>query len=206
MKIIFIGCALFLWLGWSAGCSGRAEIHRDFSLPADSLLQEGDIVFRRGQGLASRAVLFADTHSVYSHTGVVVRDGTEWKVVHIVPGEPDADGQRDRIKMEGLELFFMPQRALKGAVMRTDDPHRAVLAAHWAVALHGTGIRFDHDYNLDDTTRMYCTELIQKIFLCEGLDLTEGKRSRINVPGFRGDYILPTDIQHSPHLRLIWEF
>jgi len=207
MEIRLAAWGLLLLLGFNGCCSGNeGAVSRDFSFLTDSILQEGDLVFRRGQGLASRAVLAADNYSVYSHTGVVVRDETEWKVVHIVPGEPEFSGDRDRIKMEPLDVFFKPKRALKGAVMRVDNPEVAAFAAQRAVGLFDSGILFDHNYNLNDTTRMYCTELIQKIFLREGLDLTGGQRSRIKIPGFRGDYILPSDIQNSPHVRLIYEF
>ena len=206
MKKILTGWCLLAVLSLS-GCRtpSFSEAEKFPSFP-DSLLREGDLVFRRGEGLTSRAVLLADHHSVYSHTGIVVRGGTEWQVIHIVPGEPDQNGDRDRIKMESLDRFFAPERAVKGAVMRPYDSPTAALAARQAVRLLGKGILFDHTYNLDDTTRMYCTELIQRIFQMEGIDLTEGKRSRINFPGFRGDYILPGDIQRSPYLKMICEF
>ena len=207
MKKILIGYCLLVWMGWSACRSGNENLPlSDFSFLTDSVLREGDLVFRRGPGLISRAVLVADHYSVYSHTGIVVRDSGGWKVVHAVPGEPDFKGDRDRVKMDRLDVFFAPQRALKGAVMRVNDPEAGVVAAQQAIRLFHAEIPFDHNYNLDDTSRMYCTELIQKIFLREGIDLTAGKLSRINLPGFKGDYILPSDLQNSPYVKLIYEF
>ncbi|MDR0961247.1 MAG: hypothetical protein LBM62_01625, partial [Mediterranea sp.] len=57
-------------------------------LPTE-LFRSGDIAFRRGTGLASRAVLYAGENGVYSHTGILNRhaDGSWW-IIHAVPGEP----------------------------------------------------------------------------------------------------------------------
>ncbi len=213
-----------------AGCSGGEDASRDYT-SIEAVLREGDLVFRRGSGITSRAVLTADKGGTYSHTGIVVRmpdaqgqnDG-KWRVVHIVPGERDADGVKDLIKVEALESFFAPDRALEGAVMRVEDevcggstengvgdlcPAKrptAARAAQRALALAATGLKFDHKYDLSDTTKMYCTELIHHVFAREGVDITDGRRSAVNAPGFSGDYILPTDIQHNPRVRAIYRF
>ena len=193
-------------------CGARAEKVRDFTLIV-SVLQQGDIVFRRGTGMVSHAVLAADRGGAYSHTGIVVEEEGVLKIVHIVPGEADPDGVKDRIKAESPEMFFAPDRAVEGAVMRIQDEQGmenggevAARAARRALMLVSAGIAFDHDYDLEDTTRMYCTEFLQYVFEREGCDLTDGARSRISVPGFTGDYILPTDIQHSRHVKPIYRF
>ena len=79
-------------------------------LPADSLLREGDVVFRRGTGLISRAVLAADEDGQFSHIGIVVRNGNHWMVVHAVPGEPEFKGDSDRVKMEPIASFFCSEK------------------------------------------------------------------------------------------------
>jgi hypothetical protein len=190
-----------------AACGGgRDEEARDFaSIKAE--LQAGDIVFRRGTGMVSHAVLTADRGGAYSHTGIVVDDGGVLKIVHVVPGEPDANGVKDRIKAEAPELFFALDNAVEGAVMRIQNEEDiAERAARRALALVETGVAFDHDYDLQDTTRMYCTELLQFVFERERCDLTDGARSHISIPGFAGEYILPTDIQDSPRVRSIYRF
>lgn len=223
-------------LSLAVGCRDGKEARRDLA-SIEALLQEGDIVFRRGSGATSRAVLAADKGGVYSHIGIVVRlplgrtdardigdgeqatAGSDWRIVHIVPGEPDACDVRDRIKMERPEDFFAHDRAVEGAVMRVeaetkdeatgeDDAMDGIpaRAARRALKLAATELAFDHDYDLSDTTRMYCTELVHHVFMCEGLDLTAGKRSRLNAPVFSGDYIFPTDILRNSHLKTIYRF
>jgi hypothetical protein len=184
------------------GCQGRRGLpERDLS-ELEAGVREGDVVFRRGRGVMSRAVLTADRRGVYSHTGIVVRDSAGWRVVHAVPGEEGGD----RVKMEPLSVFFQPRRAEGGAVMRAGDSIAARKAAERAVTLFRRNIPFDHDYDLDDTTRMYCTELIHHVFAHEGIDLTGGRRSWVGVPGFAGDYILPGDLQRSGQVTMIFEF
>ena len=80
--------------------------NKEINLFPETLLHEGDLVFRKGTGLVSRAVLSADGKGTYSHIGIVVRDGNEWKVVHAVPGEPDYEGEPDRVKIENVQEFF----------------------------------------------------------------------------------------------------
>ena len=58
-------------------------------LPETVELRAGDVVFRRGGGLTSRAVLMADAQGQYSHIGIVVDSAGQKMIVHAVPGEPD---------------------------------------------------------------------------------------------------------------------
>lgn len=44
-------------------------------LPAGLRLSVGDVVFRRGGGFTSHAVLMADNGGVYSHVGIVADSG-----------------------------------------------------------------------------------------------------------------------------------
>jgi hypothetical protein len=74
------------------------------------------------------------------------------------------------------------------------------------VELFRKNIPFDHGYDLNDTAKMYCTELIHHVFTQEGIDLTGGRRSRVGVPGLAGDYILPGDLRHGVCLEPIYEF
>lgn len=168
--------------------------------------QEGDLVFRRGSGLASRAVLTADTHGSYSHVGIVVKEGSAWMVVHITPGEAPK-GEKDSVKSESLAEFFKASRAVSGAVMRfTGDPLLSKRAAMEAVNVCRRKILFDHAYDLNDTTAMYCTELIRFVYLKAGIDLTNGQTERVHIPGFNGDYLFPSLIVKSPLLKEIERF
>lgn len=171
------------------------------------LFREGDIVFRRGTGLTSRAVLAADREGAYSHIGILTQKDGQWHVIHAVPGEPDFKGDPDRVKMEDAAVFFEPEKAVSGAVMRvTDEAEAASRAALYARHLYEARVPFDHDYDLADTTRMYCTELVDFVYRKAGIDVPQGRISHVNIPGFRGDYLLPNDIVQSKRLCLIYNF
>lgn len=188
-------------------CEGSdVKVKKPVIIPQD-LLQEGDVVFRRGTGLASRIVLTADSKGIYSHTGILKKKKDKWYVIHAVPGEPDFKDEPDRVKMEEIEKFFTPSKAISGAVMRVEgDSATCCRAAARAESFYKANVLFDHHYNLEDTTEMYCTELIDYVYRNEGIDLVEGRISKLSLPGFNGDYLLPNDIAQSKKLCIIYYF
>ena len=203
-KVLLTSMLLFTLL--PTACNKDKKAESAFSFP-EEMLQEGDIVFRRGGGVVSRIVLIADAEGVYSHIGIVVREGDKWQVVHAVPGEPDFDGDPDRVKMESIDCFFHPDKASRGAVMRVNgDSIQRRHAAEKAKQLFRAHTLFDHSYSRADSSQMYCTELVEFVYRREGIDLTEGRISRINIPGVSGNYVLPSDIQQSKYLSLIYHF
>ena len=50
-----------------------------------SIVKEGDIVFRRGEGVVSRIVLAGDINGKYSHIGMIINENDTLKVAHSVP-------------------------------------------------------------------------------------------------------------------------
>ncbi|KAA6349667.1 hypothetical protein EZS27_002905 [termite gut metagenome] len=202
-KLFLLFRLIFLLI--TIGCNNKRDTH--FLTLPDSLFCEGDIVFRRGTGLISRMVLTTDKRGSYSHVGILVKDENQWKIVHAVPGEPNFKGDPDRVKMEDIKDFLSWEKAKAGIVMRMKDNEAGhIRAAKNAIRLFHSNILFDHDYNLQDSSKMYCTELIDYVFKQEGIDLTEGRRTQINVPGLSGAYILPNDILQNKQLSLIYYY
>jgi len=191
-------------LGINLSCKDAEQ--PQFVFPEDILLKEGDIVFRLGRSLSSQAVLAADKSGYYSHIGVVVFHEDKWQVVHAVPDEPEFEGDVDRVKMEEINAFFGIERAKKGAVVRLENDTLAMNAADKAKEILGKGMLFDHEYDLDDSGKMYCTELVYYIYNVFGLDLTEGRRSKVNIPGMKSTYIFPSDIYKNQVLNEIYSF
>jgi hypothetical protein len=109
--------------------------------------------------------------------------------------------------MEDLEDFFSWEKAKTGIVVRMEDNEAGnIRAAKNAIRLFHSYILFDHDYNLQDSSKMYCTELLDYVFKQESIDLTQGRRTQINVPGLSGTYILPHDILQNKQLNLIYYY
>ena len=175
-------------------------------LPDDLVLTEGDIVFRRGTGLMSLTVVAADGGK-YSHMGIVVDSAGVKMVVHAVPDEPDFPGDVDRVKMELPSKFFSTFNAVMGEVMRHKDKKVAEVAAREALRLYRRGILFDHDYDDSDSTKLYCSELVERAYLGAGVSLAEERRHDFIVPGFHFEHvIMPTDIYESSMIRTISRF
>lgn len=176
-------------------------------LPKDCRLKAGDLVFRRGNGLTSHAVLMADRNGSYSHVGIVVDSCGTMMVVHAVPDEPDFEGDVDRVKMETPEKFFLSINAKTGEVKRLrGDTATAARAARHAVEIYRRGTLFDHEYDDSDTTRMYCCELIEHVYRTAGLPIAGSKRHDIRLPGLKLKCILPSDLCESEKFERIIYF
>lgn len=192
--------SFLLSLVFFAACSERKAC----DLPLEDLA-EGDLAFRCGRGLFSRIVTTAEEEGVYSHIGLVVKDGDRWKVAHAVPGEREFKGDFDRVKLEDVETFFAPGRAFRGCLVRTGTPIPDRLPAK-AIKAARDSVEFDGDYDLLDSTKVYCTEFVWRLFMDEGVDLSEGRRTSVNVIGISGDIILPEHILHYSENKLYYQF
>lgn len=169
-------------------------------------LKAGDVVFRRGTGFTSQAVIMAEGGGAYSHTGIVIDSAGRPMIVHAVPGEPDYKGDEDRVKMDTPTDFFAKDRAQTGAVYRHQDSLTARCAAERALQTYRRHPLFDHDYDDGDTTRLYCTELVVHAYRTAGCPLRGVGRQHLHLVGFEADCVLPSDIQKSVDLQLMTTF
>ena len=150
-------------------------------------------MFRCGIGMFSRAVTAVEKEAMYSHVGLLLKDSTDWVVVHSVPREPDYKGDFDRVKKEPLESFLSEGRACKAAMAHTGLADSVKLAAMRESAFKAfrDSLRFDDSYSLEDSTRQYCSEFVWRLYRRAGIDLSEGRRMKMNVFLMSGDCILP---------------
>ena len=170
-------------------------------------LKQGDVAFRRGEGVISDIVLYSDADGLYSHVGLIVLHNDTIKVVHSVPGEHDDESDFDRVKIEPIEDFYSEERAERGEVLRmnlTEEQRECVAKLALEKVVHK--VKFDHDYNLNDTTKLYCTEFVQLMFKNVGIDLAEGRISDILFPGMSNKYIMPSDLYKNKKLTSIYKY
>ena len=153
-------------------------------------LRNGDLIFREGKSAESALVKAIDSNS-FSHVGLLFKTKNGWNVVHAVPGE--SDNNVDIVKSEPLGVFLQPDRCAKAKVVRS---HCDASVAEKAVqyALHKRNFPFDDNFDMADTTKFYCTELVWHAYLSAGVDISEGRRHNIKVLGFRKMCLLPSDI------------
>ena len=139
--------------------------------------------------------------------GIAVKVDDEWHVVHAVPDEPDFEGDFDRVKCEPIERFYDEFRAGNGAVYRPNVSNETIaVAVRNALRLSAEQRPFDHDYNLGDTTALYCTELVEYVFGLGGVSMSEGRQTYVNFPSMTGDYIMPSDLTKNNKLNPIYSF
>lgn len=206
-RVLRIGMVFGCFVGLFCACKPNPSEQKEKPRPPFPELCEGDIVFRRGVGAVSRMVLATGGRGAYSHLGIVVRQGEKWKVVHAVPGEPDFKGDPDRVKMDDLAVFFSRERAESGALMQLlAFQAQARHAARKAVELYQRGILFDHSYDSGDSTKMYCTELVEWVYRDAGVDLTEGRCRSVPFLSKNGTAVFPSDIQVCSKLGILYQF
>lgn len=156
-------------------------------------LRSGDLLFRMGLEGASRVVTTVGGGD-FSHVGLALHQNGRWMVVHAVPNEVPPD-EKDRVKCEPIDSFFAPERACKGAWRRVRcDDETAARVARTAYEKFINRVLFDHDYNLEDTTCFYCTELVWYLYRKEGVDLAGSRRHQLVIPGKTTEYLFPEDL------------
>lgn len=130
-------------------------------------LQEGDIVFsssERGQGEA----IIAATGSLYTHCGVVFEKDGKLMVLEAV--QPVGVVSLEEFKWRSKPGTFLARR-LKTTV--TPEKYRG--AREWAMAQ--VGKNYDVRFLWDDG-KMYCSELVWKIYNHAGVELCAPRRFR----------------------------
>ncbi len=170
-------------------------------------LKQGDLAFRRGVGFASEAVRHIDTDGLYSHIGIVVNHNDTLKIAHSVPDERTGKEDIDRVKIDPIDSFFAPARAIKGEIVRMPlTPAQQKEIGAQALNKVAQKVEFDHDYNLRDTTKLYCTEFVVLIFSNANIDLAGSRTTHVEFPTMTGDYIMPADIYKNKQLRSIFKY
>jgi len=157
----------------------------------------GDLIFRRGRSLVSRAVLAVDGGSEYSHVGLVsVIDGQVWVLHEVPPEEPERKGGA---LAEPLSMFLAPGNATAAGLYRPADARAAAVAERAAWRFVRARIPFDSAFDLSTSGEMYCTEMAWRAYREAGIDLAPPD------PGRKEKYLLPSRLLRSPYLRRIEE-
>ena len=194
----------FVLLLLTTGCH-RGGLVEEFVLPDTVQLQTGDLVFRRGESRESRAVTTVDRNSDYTHIGVVMNVGGRWMVLHAVPNERATKQEQDSVKMESVGTFFRSDRAMKGGVYRYPvTPEDTIRLLQKGLDIYGRHPLFDGQFDLEDTTAFYCTELVWFIYQqALHIDLSEGRRH--HLPLFP-ELIFCSDIFQNEKLEEVFRF
>jgi hypothetical protein len=151
-------------------------------------VRDGDVICRLGDRLWSRAFMDASpSDKRYSHMGVArVADGRA-TVIH-------AEG--DAVKEDALEDFLGAARAV--GVYRAKGLDGGLVSSAAADYL---GTPFDWRFDMDDPSRLYCTELLYAVLgrLAPGLEL-----ATVSV-GAQGKRVIPLEaVSASDHFEEVF--
>jgi len=159
-----------------------------------TVLRNGDLLFRTGYGIQSGVVLRL-SGGVYSHIAMAYHSPHGWVAVHAVPGETDDGQDQDWLKAEPITTFYCSERAACGAIARVDcDTVTARKAVEYALDKVRSRLTFDHGYDLQDTSRYYCTELVYRAYLSQGIDLCNTAAVPCSSENGVRKYLYPDDI------------
>lgn len=166
-------------------------------------VENGDIIFRRGVGLASDFVVSVDADSRFSHVGIICKQAGHPYVIHILPGE--GHGDDDTVRMEPLVLFLSPGNASGYALCRLSGKHRAVAqrATSQALSFWKKQLCYDYDFDVSNAQRLYCSELVWRAYNVAGIDLTDGMLQRVSFPFYQGRYVLISRLLNSRWLETL---
>ncbi|NVN95328.1 MAG: hypothetical protein HXX18_08610 [Bacteroidetes bacterium] len=123
-------------------------------------LKNGDIILRHGYGMASD-IIVKSLNEEYdiSHCAIIVKDSNQINVIHSVSQSlSDFDG----VQIQTLKRFISDCKKNSIIVVRykspthTDNNAIAERASYYL----SKKIPFDNDFNIKDSSKIYCTELI----------------------------------------------
>lgn len=148
------------WLLWP---SEGAAVPVAYRLTPEEvgLLQPGDIILRRGHGLVSDLIASVLTEEYdVSHCGIIAESsGALWVIHSVSSNVSEADG------MQAHRLQEFVGQSKPGSVivsrLRT-GADRGGIARH-AMELLRRRVPFDHGFDLEDSTSIYCSELVWRI-------------------------------------------
>ncbi len=171
--LVFIGLTIpiFLLMGSSAIFSGRTAIlspESNFDMPPQLLgnLQDGDVILRKGNTLLSEliALNFPEAEGM-SHCGFIFKIDNHYQVIHTISKSlSDIDG----IRMSPLEDFIRDAKQHRICIIRYYKELNSAAMKEKCLILLKQQIPFDDDFDLNDSSRMYCSELLRQIYLDEG--------------------------------------
>lgn len=152
-------------------------------------VRSGDLIFRRGHSLRSRAVLVAE-HGVspFSHVGMADRTSDGLFVINASPAEGDRAG---KVVREPIQEFLAPGEADTATVIRVADSVTAMRATVAARRYAADSVPFDGDFDLATPNAVYCTELVWRSYEAAGIDVSGGRRDTVHVLTRTYTMILP---------------
>lgn len=124
------------------------------------LLCDGDIILRRGSGFISNLIVrsFKEVYPI-SHCGIVCIDGDSTWVIHSIAQEVSAVDGMQSCSIDEFVAIAIPNSIM---VTRFKFVDNSQLSKH-AQRYLKKKVRFDYDFNPNDSSRVFCSELVRDV-------------------------------------------
>lgn len=155
---------------------------------------DGDLILRKGQSIESEIVDIADSKSNFSHIGIVKMVNNQPWIIHASP--ESTKGDLDPYLFEQLSTFlaFSKSKRFAHYSLKPDYTELGKIATNYAYHEFEEEGTFDHEYNLLNSDRQYCSELVLNAYLASGIRLLTSEQAKITILGKTREIILPSQL------------
>ena len=171
----------------------RLRANYDVSKEYIDLIKDGDVILRRGYGFVSDMIVKRLNEQVpISHCAIAEISDTSKMVIHSVS---QAVADLDGVQSQSLKRFIKDSKENSLIVVRfkypdNQDSSKITNRARYYL---DKKIPFDMKFDIQDSTRFYCTELIWRVLLEEyGVDIFEKKYGKNLLEFHKFDIFLDT--------------
>jgi hypothetical protein len=162
MKKIVIRAFVFLLLACNPPVETDVDVISEENVISFNYhnLENGDIIIKRGKGFVSNMIVkYLKEDIPISHCGIIIVENESVYIIHSVAKEISA---RDGIQTASIDDFLNDSYKESLFIVRPHF-HDSVIKANYlakAKAYLQLKIPFDYDFNLEDESKIYCSELI----------------------------------------------
>jgi Permuted papain-like amidase enzyme, YaeF/YiiX, C92 family len=162
--------------------SEQEQFFSDYDLTKEeiAMIEDGDIILRHGYGLVSDGIVETMQEKwELSHCAILWKDSAsgEIKVIHSVS---QSLSECDGVQVQSLKRFIHDSQENSIMLVRFKAPDGMTqknISTRGQYYL-GRQIPFDHSFDIDDTARFYCSELLWQVVLDEyDVDIFKGKNN-----------------------------
>lgn len=159
-----------------------------------SIVKEGDIICRLGDRLWSQ--YFSDlslTDKRYSHVGIIhIDDGR----VNVINAEGGTEDGKNFVKITTLGDFLSVARTAGIYRIKSTDGDEIS-----TIAMEYIGVPFDWEFDMNDESKIYCTELL---YITLKRLLPDLKLSNVYINQLNKEIILPEAISDSDYFSEVY--
>lgn len=167
LLLIVIILAVFFWQIDKAQRRQKSErAKQKFDEEMLNNLKDGDVVLRQGNTFASKLIAKAfEGAEGNSHIAYLIKQNGKWQAIHSISS---AISEKDGVRMEPLRDFVQDAKGGRVIIKRAKFYFDEVKANQAALDFLQKEAPFDYLYDLKDSSKLYCTELIRAVYLKGG--------------------------------------